>query len=261
MIVIDKSLHLRSTVVRPENYDFFRSMPLIPLMIDEINQMVALMPIAFQKQAGLWRLVGVTSINEGENHFIGGRGQWGGYYQPRALEQSPLAVNQQMGTETLTLFVDETSSCWCTEGGTGERLFDDNAEPTLFLKNTLGDLKRAHLMGLKLNNILLPLIEKGVLISWEPEDVAWFSERGLYRANPEWLGKCINNADTIDPWLFRLLLAQQFSVAGMNRLRRVAVNAAKLSASSVKASDLKGFSLGSDDVGLDFSNFDSDDFN
>ena len=260
MIAIDKKQHLQSTVAMPTGCDAFVNCSLIPLSSDEILQTVALMPMAFQLFKGHWRLVGIVSIEAGHNQFIGGKGQWGGYYRPRALNQPPLAITT-VGKEqqTLTLFVDETSSGWHPKGGDGERLFDDSGEQTPFLKQCMSELKRAHLLGLKLIETLPGLVEQEAIIPWQPEDIAWFGGQGLYRANPQWLSRTVNNDERVDNWLFKLLLAQQFSVAGMNRLRRGAANLARQKAGGKKAGSLEGFSLSSDEIELDFSNLDAAD--
>ena len=66
----------------------------------------------------------------------------------------------------------------------------------------------------------------------------------------------VNNDEQVDAWLFKLLLAQQFSMAGMKRLRRGAANLARQNTAKMKAVGLEGFSLGSSEVELDFSNLD-----
>lgn len=258
MIAISKKEHLNATVEKASLYFEYSKQALIELSADEMMQMVAILPIAFQLIKQRWRLVVISSTIENQNLMINPAGKWMGHYCPKSLNNFPLAMGViNKGEEkSFTLCVDESSSLWHEAGGAGQRLFDDNAEQSNFLSQYIQYLQQTMKLKEKVNHSLTQALEQGCLKPWSEAGIPWFSEQGLYCANPEFMMKINRNEEKVDLWLYQLLLGQMYSMAGMKRLRSGTVRqkplAKKMTEQQIK--QLPNFDM--DDSSIGFGNID-----
>lgn len=259
MIAISKKEHLKATIQKASVYLEYSNQALIELSFDELMQMVAMLPISFQLIEQRWRLVAISSIVENKNIMISPAGKWGGYYCPKSLNKFPLAMGMINKDEekTFALCVDETSSLWHPEGGEGQLLFDDKGEQSNFLSNQIQYLQRTIKLKEQVNHTLRQALEQGCIKSWVVDDIAWFSEQGLYCVDAEFMMKVNRGEEKIGLWLYQLLLGQMYSMAGMRRLRSANArqNAITKKMSEQQIKQLPNFEIDDSNIGFDNIDF------
>jgi SapC len=80
----------------------------------------------------------VMGLLNGENLFIDAEGRFSGEYAPAYLRRYPFAMARlEDGNDQLAMCIDEQWEAFSQDPTVGERLFDDQGEPSQLLKNLL----------------------------------------------------------------------------------------------------------------------------
>lgn len=113
-------------------------------MVHEFTRCVLHYPIVFleDQQIEGFRPACLLGLSEGENLFVQ-NGQWISPYIPAMLKRYPFALVQTQEDDRFAICVDESSGVIQDEEG--ERLFDDQGEPSEVLKNIrqfLGEIQQ-----------------------------------------------------------------------------------------------------------------------
>jgi hypothetical protein len=82
--------------------------PLVDLGMSEIARAALHLPLAFIRQQNVVRLIAMTSIEPGRNHFVGANGQWLAGYLPFQLRSYPFVLAPSH-TGDLVLCIVESS--------------------------------------------------------------------------------------------------------------------------------------------------------
>lgn len=120
------------------NYSFAATTNSVPIVAAEFASAASEYAIIFTgdtTQGNLLPAV-ILGVRPEENLFLDDTGQWRGKYIPAFVRRYPFIFSKNEGGSTLTLCIDEEFPGF-NQAGTGERLFDDQAQQTDYLQNVV----------------------------------------------------------------------------------------------------------------------------
>ena len=104
-------------------YTFAQKEHLIPVVTAELSQLVPAMPLVFVPVGESYELMGLTSVQPGNNLYVAPKGQWMGDYIPAALRAYPFRLVRHSDRDESVLCFD-TNSGRLVDAGQGEAFFD-----------------------------------------------------------------------------------------------------------------------------------------
>lgn len=128
------------TVEPGRNYAYARSTNSVPLTRVEFARAAREYPIVFAGSEEQPFPLAILGLADRQNLFIGDDGAWKADYVPAFVRRYPFVFTTLDEGKTFTLCIDEAYS-GCSEGGNGERLFDDAGKPSSYLDGVLAFLR------------------------------------------------------------------------------------------------------------------------
>ncbi|MCV2884876.1 SapC family protein [Aestuariibacter sp. AA17] len=143
-IPLDKEKHRALKVNVRHNFEFAKDTHLSAVTLREFAQVATCMPIALIKDpaTGNHHVIAMLGIEDKQNLFMID-GKWSGHAVPLNIQRFPFDVRPD--GDTLGVFIDENSDLISDNG---ESLFNDDGEPSDFLKNRqqlLGDIANSEI--------------------------------------------------------------------------------------------------------------------
>ena len=195
LAALDRRVHTRLKVRRPENYEFTADATLIPLLTGEFASVAREFPIAFMRETPTSEPVAVALMGmpQTRNLFVRADGKWDARYIPAYVRRYPF-VFVETEPENFAVCIDPTSTILDENEGTA--LFDASGEPSNTLNETIKGLNEYQQMmrftqefmkKLAAANILMEANAKadfpdGRSVAWRG---FWVVDEKLFRALPE----------------------------------------------------------------------------
>ncbi len=122
--------------VNLENYGFVAHMNSSPVLANEIPFAAAEYPIVFSATAtpGEFIPLAIMGLKEGQNLFLSDNKFLVSRYVPAFIRRYPFVLGGNKDSEMMAICIDEDSKMFVEDGSKGERLFDDNGEQSVHLK-------------------------------------------------------------------------------------------------------------------------------
>lgn len=173
-VPLSKRHHLLAGLL-PAGFAHALEQPLIPLVVDELPQIMPHMLAAFTPaEGGGYQLVALQSLVEDDNVYLDGRGGWLEGYQPAWYRSHPFRMVPSSAGSHFLIYVDETSPAFCKEGGQGSvALFDPVGEYSAHGQRIVSFLTRLQQAVRLTQSIVAQLDEAGLIVSWTPR---WSTE-------------------------------------------------------------------------------------
>lgn len=134
---ITKERHKDWSMQRGENFAFAADSNAVPLMCAEFQAAAADLPVVFGKNDGGYAPIVVLGIEPSKSLMVGKDGNWKGGYVPAFVRRYPFVFAEGEDKKTFTLCIDEGYDGCDAAGKKGERLYDDEGEPTQLLNTAL----------------------------------------------------------------------------------------------------------------------------
>lgn len=133
----------RTWAVDVNSYDFAASLNSSPLLATEIPVAASEYPVIFSATAneGEYLPLAVMGLKEGQNLFVNESGKFAARYIPAFIRRYPFVLAGAKDAETFTLCIDENSKACSADGSRGKRLFEENGEQSVHLKEVVEFLK------------------------------------------------------------------------------------------------------------------------
>ncbi len=144
-VPLDKTKHKELKVAVDSAFPYAQKSHLAAASIREFAQLAGAMPVVFiqDPESDKHHVVAMLGLEQDQNLFLHD-GKWQAPAVPMNILRYPFDVRAD--GQNLAVFVDENSDLL---NDNGQRLFDDNGEPTDFLKNRqqfLGELANSEMM-------------------------------------------------------------------------------------------------------------------
>lgn len=133
--ILTSEQHPDITVAERYGADCGNDVHMIPVVVTELAPLVAHYPVVIGKdgETGGFMLAAVTGVVEGENLFLDGQ-QWRAAYQPLHAQRGPFAVQETGDPDNPSLLVRIDLDDPRVSGDGGERLFDESANQTDYMR-------------------------------------------------------------------------------------------------------------------------------
>ena len=136
--LLDKNRHANLYINNAPSAEFGDNINYIPIVADELKQLVLDYPVYFMKnsQTGQFELFVLTGFTAGENLFLQ-QGRWRSQYIPLHIKRQPFKLGLRDATITeptdndLAVLIHQDHPR--VNENTGERIFDQQGEPTAYL--------------------------------------------------------------------------------------------------------------------------------
>jgi hypothetical protein len=218
----------RNWSVLVEDYSFVSHMISVPLLATEIPFAAAEFPIVFSATAmeGEYIPLAIMGLKEGENLILNEKKQFTTRYIPAFVRRYPFVLGGDKAAETMALCIDADSAMVIQDGSKGRKLFEENGEQTVHLKEVVEFLKdyqyRAEMTKIFCKRLHeLDLLEPmQANITFKGREDANLNLTGFYVVKREKL-KALGDADVLD--LFKkdgleLIYSHIQSLANLNHL-------------------------------------------
>lgn len=151
-VPVSVDAHRDLSVRQGVGYAFSHDLNSVPLVVAEFEKAAAEYPVVFAGDAtgGAAAITpaAIVGLRDGENLFVGTKGDWLGRYIPAFLRRYPFVFAEGTEQGSLTLCID-TAFEGIDQSGKGERLFDTEGNRTQYLESTLrftSDYQTQHAM-------------------------------------------------------------------------------------------------------------------
>lgn len=136
--LLDKKTHANLYINNAPSAEFGDDINYIPIVADELKQLVLDYPVYFMKnpQTGQFELFVLTGFTAGENLFLQ-QGRWRAQYIPLHIKRQPFKLGLRDATITeptdndLAVLIHQDHPR--VNENTGERIFDQQGDPTAYL--------------------------------------------------------------------------------------------------------------------------------
>lgn len=130
LFAISRDRHGHRFWRRFTSYGFAAPLTDTPVVMDEITQTAAAMPVLFRREQIGITPIALLSLEPGQDTpFVSDQGLWRGTYVPSALRCPPFQAGAADQQGRMTLLVDETSGL-VTDDPADEPFFDPDGTPT-----------------------------------------------------------------------------------------------------------------------------------
>ncbi|RZJ98747.1 MAG: multidrug transporter, partial [Flavobacterium sp.] len=168
----------------------------------------------------------VMGLREGENLFLNEKKLFVSRYVPAFIRRYPFVLGGNKDSEMMAICVDEDSKLFVHNGSVGERLFEDNGEQSVHLKEIVEFLKdyqqRAEITKIFCKRLHdLDLLEPmQANITFKNNEAANINLTGFYVVKREKL-RALSDADILDIFKkdgMEIIYAHMQSLSNLNRL-------------------------------------------
>ncbi|WP_101047745.1 SapC family protein [Macromonas nakdongensis] len=118
------------------DYAFSRKVNSVPLMAVEFPPAASEYAIVFAGAGESIMPVVILGMRGNENVYLDAEGGWKGKYIPAFIRRYPFIFSSDSDGKTLTLCIDEAFKGF-NQAGRGERLFNEEGQPTPYVDNVL----------------------------------------------------------------------------------------------------------------------------
>lgn len=139
---LSSDLH-RNWAVQVDNYSFVSHIISAPILATEIPFAASEFPIVFSATSteGEYIPLAIMGLKDGENLVLNENNQFTTRYIPAFIRRYPFVLSGDKGADTLALCIDAGSSAVIQDGSKGRRLFEENGEQSVHLKEVVEFLK------------------------------------------------------------------------------------------------------------------------
>lgn len=134
LIPISYKNHATKRWITPNSFEFVREKNLLPVVIDELNQVILEMPIVFVEHNDKFILCALLGYHPNINLFVAENGKWKADYVPQILKKWPFYSFSNKNNE-LVLCVDENSDQ--ISEFEGQPFFDNKGNPSSQIKKMI----------------------------------------------------------------------------------------------------------------------------
>ena len=99
LVAVSRKTHAQKVWQRMPNYQFAAEVAVTPIVLAEVANVGAWMPIAFLERKGRYVPMAMMSPVPKHNLFVGPDGQWLGGYVPSPLRSYPFRLFRSKGSE------------------------------------------------------------------------------------------------------------------------------------------------------------------
>jgi hypothetical protein len=157
--VLDRLQH-KGVRIKPGNAQFAARNQSVPLLATEFAEAALEYPIVFAKgDGGQWMALALTGTQAGQNAFVDAKGQWAARFVPASVRRYPFIFSEGPNDQ-LSLALDMAAP---NVGKEGEALFDDQGEPTEFVKRLMPMLMDFQQQARLTSQLLKQFEEAGLL--------------------------------------------------------------------------------------------------
>lgn len=135
---LSSDLH-RNWAVQVDNYSFVSHLISSPLLATEIPFAASEFPVVFSPLSndGDYIPLAIMGLKDGENLCLNEDNQFTTRYIPAFIRRYPFVLGGTKDTESVALCIDEDSSAIVRDGSKGRRLFEENGEQSVHLKEVV----------------------------------------------------------------------------------------------------------------------------
>lgn len=153
----------------PSGYGFAQQQSVVPLVIDDLPELIVTMPAAFVKQGeGGFELVGLQSFEPQQNMYVHTNGRWIGGYRPAMYRAYPFRLMRETASQQWILCVDEIAQGFTPQAGEGDMpFFDEAGEASQPVKNVLGFLQNLEKSRTLTQKLVTQLAEADLIVPWK----------------------------------------------------------------------------------------------
>jgi hypothetical protein len=182
-VPVTKARHGDWSVEAGGDYSFCKQVNSVPLMAVEFPNAAVEYVVVFGGTGDVVMPAVILGLRADENLYVSSEGRWEGRYIPAFLRRYPFVFSSQDEGKNFTLCIDEKYPGF-NEDSKGERLFDEDGEPSPYTGNVLKFLQqyqmefnrtRALCEKLKELNLLEPMQAQIQLGSGEQRSLTGFS--------------------------------------------------------------------------------------
>ncbi|WP_249314833.1 SapC family protein [Pseudoalteromonas sp. S1727] len=200
--LLDKTIHANLFINTSVGHEFGDNINYIPIVADELKQLVLDYPVYFMKnsQTGQFELFALTGFTAGQNLFVH-QGKWRAQHIPLHIKRQPfkLGLRDNSLTEAtdndLAVLIDEEHPR--VNSDTGERIFDEQGEPSAYLNSVCEQLMTL-MHGNKRTNAFINTLLQHELIEAVQLSLTQHGEKqtytGLYAINEQALAELSTEA-------------------------------------------------------------------
>lgn len=153
----------------PSGYGFALQQSVVPLVVDDLPELVATMPAAFVKQrdAG-FELVGLQSFEPQQNMYVHTNGRWIGGYRPAMYRAYPFRLMHETASQQWLLCVDELADGFTPQAGEGDMpFFDESGEASTQVKDVMAFLQNVENTRTLTQKLVTQLADAGLIVPWQ----------------------------------------------------------------------------------------------
>ena len=154
--------HGKWSLERGKDYSYAAHINACPLMVSEFRAAAETLPIVFNRSAEGAMPAVVLGLLPEESMMVDKKGKWTGSYIPAFVRRYPFVFALSEDGSKYTLCIDEGAPGIDKKGKKGERLFDDEGQPTDTMK---GALESVPASGIQVWNGKAPALEMAPTIS------------------------------------------------------------------------------------------------
>ena len=168
IVPVTQARHGKRSIEAGTDFAFSRKVNSVPITSVEFLQTAAEYPIVFTGEGGTPNPAVILGVREGENVYLDSRGGWTARYIPAFVRRYPFIFFTGDGGKTFALCIDE-SFPGLNEQGLGQRLFDDQGTPTLYVEEVLRFLKQYQLEMQRTESFCTRLMELNLLVPMQAQ--------------------------------------------------------------------------------------------
>lgn len=139
-VPVSKERHKNWHIQMGGDFGFAKEINLSPLLTTEFVKALREYPIIFVETNGTILPAAALGLRDQENLFVTDQKGWDARYIPAFIRRYPFVFSYDKGGSKFTLCFDEDYS-GCNEEGEGEPLFNEDGEPSEYLRRMLGFLQ------------------------------------------------------------------------------------------------------------------------
>lgn len=130
VVPITLTRHAKWSLEKGNDFSYSAHVNACPLMVSEFRAAAAALPIVFSKSKDGSVPAVILGSEPDKSAMVDEDGKWTGRYVPAFLRRYPFVFVTSEDGDKFTLCLDESFSGLDQEGERGERLFNDEGEPT-----------------------------------------------------------------------------------------------------------------------------------
>jgi hypothetical protein len=133
---LSQQTHQDTKVTPGAQLAFAKNQQIMRIRVNEVPQAITSFPVIFTRNGhnGSWVLSILTGLADIQNTFVKDE-QWSAIFQPSAMQTHPLYLMQSASNkDTYSIGINDTNEA--VNLHTGQSLFDDKGQPSLYLSRT-----------------------------------------------------------------------------------------------------------------------------